>query len=592
MGRKYSLDPLADLVTGAAEVDDEDLRERPELRLTDSRLEALDRWSKDPWTFLTGTDPDTNRPLIWTVDERDKKTTIKAFPSHLAYLHYLIDVLQHERYVQIEKARQMFVTSGISLLILWRTLFVENHKTLLSKHKEAEAEVIIKEKIRGPWTRLPEWMRVAHPITDKPAARVEGKKSKATILGLPENAAFADARGQTYQLCAIDEAEFQDALEKLLTAVFPSAGQVWFWSTPNTAGEGADTFRSYLRNDPVTPHPHLVELKKKYAGLQGFAVRRNEEKNITIVRIQYTADPAKRSAEWLREAKRPYGSNRAWRIEMEIDRESSAGKAFYPAFAENPKLYVRRAPGLLDAPILRGWDFGRNPACVWGQWSKKSRRFWVLRELQGRDIDTYQFRDLVKFLSGQLSLETLSVHKRAIEVLNDLSLDSSIPKVPWFTGELSFADFAGHEAVRADPGLVKAGDARVAAEVLALGDIYVLPQYTFQRNRSQVINGRSRIREDGLPGIFLDPACPVLIRGLCGEIRFANGTAQNPSPNEPAKEDTYSHRHEALGYIVTNVVALEHADFFAMGPDGQIPAAELSGDEIEVMDSYLTGGEM
>jgi len=37
---------------------------------------------------------------------------------------------------------------------------------------------------------------------------------------------------------------------------------------------------------------------------------------------------------------------------------------------------------------------------------------------------------------------------------------------------------------------------------------------------------------------------------------------------------------------------LEHADFFAMGPDGQIPAAELSGDEIEVMDSYLTGGEM
>jgi hypothetical protein len=281
-----------------------------------------------------------------------------------------------------------------------------------------------------------------------------------------------------------------------------------------------------------------------------------------------------------------------FRREMKIDRTSNAGKPFYPAFAENPKRYVARAPGLLDAPILRGWDFGRSPACVWAQWSKKSRRLWVLREIQGRDCDTYQFRDLVKFISGQLTLETLSVHKRAIELLEEMRYDKAYPPVPWFSGSgLAYADFAGHEAVRSDPGLVRAGDARVAADVLALGDIYVLPQYTFQRSRTQVIHGLSRVRDtDGLPGIMLDPACPILIKGLCGGVVYAKGTPSNPDPNEPAKDDVYSHLHEALGYLVTNVVALEHADFWAAGEDGELPAAEMAADEIEVMDSYLTGG--
>src|SRR4030042_55470 len=97
LGRRYSPDPLADLVTGSAEVEEEELRERPELRLTDERLEALDRWSKDPWAFLTGTDPTTNEPIIRTQDQKDKAHPVKAFPSHLAYLHYLVEVIENEQ---------------------------------------------------------------------------------------------------------------------------------------------------------------------------------------------------------------------------------------------------------------------------------------------------------------------------------------------------------------------------------------------------------------------------------------------------------------------------------------------------------------
>lgn len=590
MGRRYSLDPLADLVTGSAEEVDEEIRLRPELALTDRRLEALDRWSKDPWSFLTGTDPDTDEPIIRTIDQRDKKSPIKAFPSHLAYLHYYIEIMESEPYICTEKCSQMIVSTITLLRELWLGSFKPSHKTLLSKHKEEEASQLLDEKIRRVWLLMPDWLRAALPLTLKPKNMISWPKTGATALGLPENASVSSARGQTYHCGLVDEAEYQAVLGEILTAMLPRAGQVIFWSTPGV-GDGARIFREYLKDDPIKLHPHLVALKKKYAHVKGVTLRRNEEKNVTIVRIEHTADPSK-NAEWARKLSATFPSQAQFRREILLDRASQAGRPFYPAFAEHPRRYVKAAPGLLDSPVLRGWDFGSSPACVWGQWSKKSRRFWVLRELQGRGIDAYQFRDLVKYLSGQLTLETLSVHKRAMEILETLHQNAAYPPVPWFQGELSFADFAGHEAVRADPGLVKAGDARVAADILALGDIYVLPQYTFQRSRTQVINGLSRMRVDGLPGILLDPACPTLIKGLTGEIVYAKGTPANPEPNEPAKEDRYSHLHESLGYIVVNTVTLDNADFFATTADGELPAADLDDDEVEVLDSYITGGEL
>jgi len=597
VGRRYSLDPLADLVTGAAEVDDEDLRERPELRLTDSRLEALDRWSRDPWSFLTGTDPDTDAPIIRTIDQRDKKNPIKAFPSHLAYLHYYIDVMENGDHILCEKASQMIISTVTLLLMMWRCSFKPNYKVLLSKHKEEEAELLLDEKIRQVWVMMPDWLRAALPLTLKPKNMIAWGKTKATILGLTENASASSARGQTYHCGLTDEAEWQKMLGEILTAMLPRAGQVIFWSTPSPGGDGARIFRSYLKDDPITLHPRLVEIKKKYAHVKGMTLRRNESKNITIVRIDHTADPAKRSKQWEDTLAATFPSMADFRREMKIDRSSNAGRPFYPGFAENPRRYVQRIPHLLDYPIVRGWDAGkRNPACCWLQFNRRQRRIWVIRELSPRDVDMYAFRDVVKYLSGQLSYDSLIAHdtpnktNRAYEILSELKQDSSYPTPPWFTGTHSFIDVGGHEFVRAGPGLTKAGEPQVAAEILALGDIYIQPPYSFKKSRYEIIRGLSKIRTDGLPGMLIDPACPTLIRGLTGEIIYAKGTPSNPDPNEPA-ENAYSHIHDALGYALVNTVALEHADYFAPGPDGEIHL-DLGGDEIEVMDSYLTGGEM
>ena len=67
-GRPSKYQPIADLLLGLSDQDEEE-RDNPDLILTDRRLEALDLWSRNPWDFLTGKDPDTGLPIIRTVDE-------------------------------------------------------------------------------------------------------------------------------------------------------------------------------------------------------------------------------------------------------------------------------------------------------------------------------------------------------------------------------------------------------------------------------------------------------------------------------------------------------------------------------------------
>jgi hypothetical protein len=383
--------------------------------------------------------------------------------------------------------------------------------------------------------------------------------------------------------------------------MLPRCGQLIFWSTPAKGGDGVGIFREYLADDVVhwKSHPDLHAIKKKYS-IPGMSIRRNNDRNFTIIRIEHTADPNKRSKEWEEQARREYPSLMDFRREMKIDRTSNIGRPYYPQFSENPRRFIAKCRNMpKGVPILRGWDFGgSNPACVWGVWSFKSLRFWVLREVLAYDCDTYQFRDLVKYLSGQLTLESLQEHTRAMQMLEELRLDRAYPEPPWFEGANRFLDFSGHEGLMGPRGLLPAGQSKSAVEILALGDIHLYAQYTKQSARADIINGLSRMREchddnhhgcEGHPGFFLDPACPILIRGLSSGIVYAKSTPQNPDPVEPAKDAVYSHLHEALGYTLSNVVKLEDANYFqaSFGEEGQVmtPAAR----DVQVV-SYLSEG--
>jgi hypothetical protein len=248
-----------------------------------------------------------------------------------------------------------------------------------------------------------------------------------------------------------------------------------------------------------------------------------------------------------------------------------------------------------NEPIVRGWDFGgNNPATLWATWSKRSKRFGVLRELQGDNIDTFQFRDLVKYLSGQLSYEGLANHPRALQMIEELKFNKAYydpdkqHTFPWFDGKFKYLDFAGNEGVMGGRGLQRKDEAKTAAEILGQGDIILYSRQTLHAKRTEVINGLSRMRQDGWPGLLIDPACQTLWSGLTGGLVYAKATPQNPDPSEVAPDSVFSHLHDCLGYACTNMVELEDADHLkvSLGADGQIimpPGPDLQ------FQSYLLG---
>jgi hypothetical protein len=246
-GRPSKLDHVADLVLGTAH-EDEEIKERPDLALTPARAEALRLWQQECWAFLTGKDPDTGRPILWTRDERDKERPVKPFPAHLDYLHYLIDLLENppEPILAVEKSSQMIVTTTILLHSAWDCAFHTGRRVMLSKHKEAEAEAILRDKVRFPWEQLPEWLRRVIPVTKSPANRAVWPRTSSQIWGLTENAARAEARGNTYTRGLIDEAEFQDELQATFAAMRPRTDQIVMWSTPYIGGAGTAAFKRFL----------------------------------------------------------------------------------------------------------------------------------------------------------------------------------------------------------------------------------------------------------------------------------------------------------------------------------------------------------
>lgn len=296
--------------------------------------------------------------------------------------------------------------------------------------------------------------------------------------------------------------------------------------------------------------------------IPGFKVRRTS-RGVGVVEVDFFADPAKRAREWIEAQQRLINSRARFLREYCRDWTSAEGQPYYPEFAEKPQIYIRPVTmGTLPwLPLCRGWDFGFHyPACVWCMYSPMSDRLWVIREVQGLDMDTHTFRDLVKYLSGQAPLSSLETRPQALRWVMDHKDDPKYPEIPFFdwggddglAHPLPFLDFCGPEALQARAEVAHEDSARTALEILWAGGIEVYHFYTRVAARDEVFRRLMMLKPDGHPGLFMDPSCKFLIRGFSGGIVFAAPTKAQPVTDEPQKDKTYSHTHEALGYAAVN----------------------------------------
>ncbi len=290
---------------------------------------------------------------------------------------------------------------------------------------------------------------------------------------------------------------------------------------------------------------------------------RHTKRGTIIIELDWWADPSLDHA-WEGKMRQMFGDTffereycRNWNV--------ASGKAFYPEFKIRHEQRILALPKIFNGPIYRGWDFGyRRPACVWFQYSHKSKRVWVLRELMPDDLDVWAFRDLVLYASGERPIEYLAKEPRGLEWAKKIDEDPAYPNLPWFASSPSspnqFIDFAGPEANYTTAIVRKDQPEKSSAAVLASAGIHLGIQGMEVKDRTDIVRKMLHFRADGYPAMLIDPACVNIVRLFMGGLAFKNKTNQDPLPNAPAKDGFFEHLHDALGYGLWNVVELVDED--------------------------------
>lgn len=337
---------------------------------------------------------------------------------------------------------------------------------------------------------------------------------------------------------------------------------------------------------PLTNNQILKKLKLD-PDWPGTKFRLNS-RGMVIFELDHWAHPDKQTQEWEDRALEDMPTAVEFRREHKRDWTSASGTTYFPEYAKRKEHFARRVNGLLSAPVARGWDFGYwGWACVWMQYSKQYDRVAVLRELFATEWNTDEFAMCVKYFSGQCALEELRDFPPAFDYVHEyeemtMKRPDIYPPGPWFPNPLEaeepiiFHDFAGPEATAVKTVVTEKGE-RTDKEILEGLGIGLYIHGTRIQARERVWRRLMRDREDGKPGLWVDPSCRILHRALGGALIRKEATPAKPTPEEHKKDGLTDHIYEGASYAIIEICpAIEKKFLEKMSIDEVIPYHDTS----------------
>lgn len=245
---------------------------------------------------------------------------------------------------------------------------------------------------------------------------------------------------------------------------------------------------------------------------------------VHVVRLNYIADPMKRSDEWKEEASRGM-SKRDWEREMENNWTIATGMPVYADefIRENHvSSSLEYMPGL---PIYRGHDFGLTPACVWGQLDSLGR-LNILGEMV-----TWDGRGAMKTASAvQFIPPVFDLHKRLF------------PGATFY----DYADPAGWSRAESDE--------KTCIQIMRTLDDKINPQkgpVTFEARKTAILDVLTK-SVGGKPKIRIHVRCKMILEGLGGAYKFEE-IGDTGKYREVVEKNAWSHPINALEYLVGSV---------------------------------------
>ena len=262
--------------------------------------------------------------------------------------------------------------------------------------------------------------------------------------------------------------------------------------------------------------PEGMDIEEITTGLKCW---RNSLNNFFVMRLHRTADPKKRSQDYINMVKSKIDLATFLR-EYELHWEALEGKPVYSDEFSREFHVARSSLGWSPRlAVARGWDFGLYPACIFAQLHPFSRLL-VLREMVGIDIDTERFIDEVARLSGQ-----------------------------WFPGATyyEFVDPTGRNRAGTDG---RSYTRLLTAKPLQAKRITLGLNAPVARRSSVIDFLKANVK--GQPSLLIDPSCEYIVKGFGGGymFKYTKGTL-----NSKPDKNIYSHIHDALQYLCSKIRA-------------------------------------
>lgn len=273
-------------------------------------------------------------------------------------------------------------------------------------------------------------------------------------------------------------------------------GPTWFglWMDTNPP----DTDSKWYRFFEETKHdPNFARLFKQPSGLAD-----NAENLTNLPSANYYKDLARgKGEEWIKVyIKGQYGF-------------VADGKVLYPEY--NDKVHCQSVDPVEGRTIIRSWDFGLTPACIFSQLQSDGR--WLTFD--------------------EMTSDNMSIDKFSDDVLEHCTRA--------FRGNVQFEDWgdpAGDQQAQTDK--------RTCFEIMQAKSIMIEGASTQDPTlRWESVRKPLRTLTNGEPQFILHPRCKVLRKGFLGGYRRRRLQVSGPERySDKAEKNNYSHPHDALQY--------------------------------------------
>lgn len=502
-----------------------------DLEKVDAQVTAYSRYIDDPWAFLSD--------CVFTLDQVNRGSPIKPFPSFLEYCRFLTEAWTHEPLIAVPKSRRMICSWTFISLYTWDTIFHRGRFNAFVSKKEDDSGDLV-SRAEFIYNHIPEWRipramlpKIKNGKMSKQPPLLEFEDIHSKIQGFPQGS--DQMRQFTLSGMLFDEWAFWDQAQSAYSAAKPTldgGGRLTGISSRSPGFFKKVVFDQFDAPDltfrevpPVTPDRPL----------EGVECWKNPSNNFFVIDLHYTADPRKRSTEWRDAVKRSL-PKRDYEMEYERSWQTFEGRPVYEDW--NKSIHISRAmqlePGI---PILLGWDFGLTPACI-------------LTQLVGRRLRIYK-----EFIE-----DAGSISKLAPVVWNYLMQNY----LTWMHNDLilSYVDPAGFQKAQTDErtcadimriaGDIKHPERRIGFKQIRPGPV------TWEARRRAVEAFLTQTYGDG-PGLEVDENCSLLIEGFGGGYRYPEKALEiEPTKVTPIK-NKYSHPHDALQYVAAGATQLAHS---------------------------------